>query len=527
MNLSLERLVISPFIAWVLGALILFFYLFTFDGIRPVLRQDRINFGIDLVGGTYITLEVQTDKAIEAELMEKLQVVLKKMENENLLLPTSHKFEGQRIILTYETLDAVTNAASWIKGIEPGLNVVTDGLQLRISFKENEAQRIKDWAVKGNIEVLRTRLDAMGVGEVAIAQQGEKNIIIELPNVNDPVKAKERIGKAALLEVKPVERAARSQEELLDEFDGELPEDMQILRGREGNDQKEYYLVPKYTDLTGRLLKDAYAGFGGGDHQGQMVVNFEFKSEGDDKFYEMTKKNLGRRIAIIIDDVVVTAPSVSTPISGGRAYIYGGFSTESANELAMLLKSGAFVAPVTFEEERQIGPSLGQESINKGILACWIGLALLIVFSIVVYSYCGFFAFLALLYNLLLLLVFLSWLGATLTLPGIAGMVLTIGMAIDASVLIYEKIREELAAGITPRQAVKDGFSDAMGVILDSNITTFLMGIVLYKFGTGPIQGFAVTMMVGIISTLITGLFFLKSLFNYVLYNLGVQKLRI
>lgn len=527
MNVSLQRVFTSPFMAWVIGAVVLFFYLFTFVGFRPALRPDRINFGIDLVGGTYITLEVHTDKAVETELGDRVQAIIKKLTSENLEAPTNQKYEGVRGVLTFANIDAAHKAASFIKGFEPGLNIVSDNLNLILNFKENEAQRIKDWAVKGNIEVLRTRLDAMGVGEITIAQQGEKNIIIELPNVDDPQKAKAMIGKAALLEIKPVEAAARTQEELLDEYDGELPDDMQILQGRDRGYEKEYYLVPKYTDLTGRLLKDAYAGFGGGDQQGQMVVNFEFKTEGGDKFYDITKKNIGKRVAIIIDDVVATAPSVSKPIPGGKAYIYGGFTTESANELAMLLKSGAFVAPVSFEEERQIGPSLGQESIDKGLLACLVGLLLLLVFSIVIYKLAGFFAFLALLFNVLLVLVFLSWMGATLTLPGIAGMVLTVGMAIDASVLIYEKIREELARGMTPRQSVKDGFSDAMGVILDSNITTFLVGIILYKFGTGPIQGFAVTMMIGIVATLITGLFFLKAIFNFILYTLGVQKLRI
>ena len=529
MNVSLQRIFIFPFLLWVIGAGFFCFYLFTFEGVWSVLREDRIKFGIDLVGGTYITLTVQTDKAVEAELVDRLQVILKRLESKDQLGPTNQKFEGKRVILTFQNLDSVNNAVSIVKGVEPGLNAVVDGLDVRLSFKEDEDQKIRNWAVKGNIEVLRTRLDVIGVGEITIAQQGEKNIIIELPNVDDPNKAKAMIGKAALLEIKPVERAAYSEEEILDEFDGELPENMQILsgRGRSNGHEKEYYLVSRYTDLTGRLLKDAYVGFGGGENQGQMVVNFEFKPEGGEKFYEMTKKHLGDRVAIVIDDVVVTAPSVAKPISGGRAYIYGGFSTETATELAMLLKSGAFVAPVSFEEERQIGPSLGQESIDKGVLACLVGLALLVVFSFLVYSYCGFFAFLALLYNLLLILVILSWLRATLTLPGITGMILTVGMAIDASVLIFEKIREELASGMTPRQAVKSGFNDVMGVILDSNITTFLVGIVLYRFGTGPIQGFAVTMMVGIISTLITGLFFLKSLFNFFLYNLGVQKLRI
>jgi len=523
MNTSLRSILSASLFGWIALAIVGFFYLFTFDGFKPVLRENRINFGLDLVGGTYITLEVQVDKAIEAELSDKLQVILKNLEEANRPVPVSQSVEDQQITLQFDSIQDANDALRLIKGQSPELNIFSDGQKVRLALTENEEEKIATWAVQGNIDVLRARLDDFGVGEIPISAQGEKNIIVELPNVKDPQKAKDRIGTTALLEVKLVEHAANSEEEIQEAYDWDIPEGFEIIPNTR---RTEFYLVPKYTDLTGRLLKDAYVDIGG-PQRNQVVVSFQFKKEGGDKFYKLTSENYGRRIAMIVDEEVVSAPRVSTAI-GSSGYIYGeGFTTETAKELATLLKSGAFVAPVKFIEERQIGPSLGAESIRQGLLACLVGLGLLIVFSIAMYKTAGFFAFLALVFNLFLVLLILSFLRATLTLPGIAGMVLTVGMAIDASILIFEKIKEELAAGVTEKKAVNIGFSDAMQVILDSNITTFLVGIVLYKFGTGPIQGFAITMMVGIISTLITGLFFLRSIFSFALYNLGVQKIRI
>jgi protein-export membrane protein SecD len=526
MNISLRRIFFSQLFGWIALAVVGFFYLYTFDGFMPKLRPDRINFGIDLVGGTYITLEVQTQKAIEAELADKLQYLSTALSNEKIASPVSQKIENNTIFLTFDSVDAAQSAASFINSIESGMVYSTEGTQVKLSFSDADAKKIKEAAVRGNIDVLRSRLDDLGVGEISISQQGEKNIIVELPNVEDPQKAKERIGTTALLELKSVEREASSRDQLLEPYDWQVPEGMEVVQDKRGT---EFYLVPAYTDLTGRLLKDAYAALGRSSQYGRegMAVYFQLKPEGADKFYELTKKAFGRKIAIIIDGKVISAPNVNEPIKGGNPFISGGFTAESAKELAKMLRSGAFVAPVTFAEERRIGPSLGAESIRSGLLACLVGLLLLVIFSIVVYKTAGLFAFLALIYNLFLILLILSWLRATLTLPGIAGMVLTVGMAIDASILIYEKIREELAARMTLGKAVSVGFSDAMQVILDSNITTFLVGIVLYKYGVGPIQGFAVTMMVGIISTLITGLFFLRSIFTFAISGLGVQKIKI
>lgn len=526
MSSSVKTLTRSGFILWIAAAIAIVGYLFTYSNGSFRLRKDRIKFGIDLVGGTYITLGVQTDKAVETELTDKIGGIVKKLDDELHTTPISQIIEKNNARLKFDSPATAQAAYSLIKRNIQDLTTNLEGDVVTLSFKDAYAQKIADHAVQGNIEVLRTRLDSLGVGEIPIAAQGEKNIVVELPDIDDPQKAKEMIGKPALLEVKLVESEGNTPEEILDTYDGELPEGMIIVPGQaEGRVGKRYYLVPASTDLTGRLLKDAYTGFGG-PAGSEVVVHFVFNPEGGEKFYDLTRKNFNRNIAMIVDGIVVSAPRANGPI-GAKGYIHGNFTTESASQLALLLKSGAFVAPVTFEEERRIGPSLGQESIHQGLTACLVGLLLLFVFSIVVYKVAGIFAVFALIFNLLLILLVLGWLQATLTLPGIAGMVLTIGMAIDASILIYERIREELRAGIPIGKAVQTGFSDAMEVILDSNITTFIVGIVLYKFGSGPIQGFALTLMIGIVATLITGLFFLRSIFNFFLYTIGIQTIKI
>ncbi len=508
MNLSLRRMFFSELTFWLVVCGIGLYFLLP---LRKSLR-----FGIDLVGGTYLTLEVQTEKAVEAELIEQMQAVDAKLKRAQKALPTSKHIENNTIILTFSSMQDAQMAAIELKGSMPDMDQSTDGTTVRFSFPDRMIHIIKENAVSRNIEVLRTRMR-----DIPIAQQGEKNIVIELPDTANPQEAKARIGKAAQLELRIVDKVAATKEDLLYDFDGDLPLDKEILPGTDG-----YYILDKYAEVTGRMLKEARAQYD--ESKGfQHVVTFKLNDAGSEKFFDLTSKHYGRPLAIILDGVVIQAPRVNEPISGGNVQISGGFTAESARELALLLQSGSFTAPVTFEEERQIGPSLGQESIRQGLISCLVGLGLLFIFSLFYYNLSGLFAFFALVYNLGLILMGLSWLEVPLTLPGIAGMVLTVGMAIDASILIYEHIKEELSKGVTIKQAVQTGFRDAMVVILDANITTFIVGVVLFKFGTGPIQGFAVTMMLGILATLITGLFFLRSLFNFMLNNFNVQKLRI
>ena len=508
MDISFRKVFASELMFWVLLCGVGLYFLLP-------LRQS-LRFGIDLVGGTYLTLEVQTGKAVEADLVEQMQSVDAKLKRSNRKLPISKYVENNTIILKFDSLQDAQAAAMDLKNNMPDMTQSVEGTTVRFQYSDLMMKRIREDAVLRNVEVLRTRMR-----DIPIAVQGEKNIVIELPDTANPQEAKARIGKAAQLELRLIEKFAPSKEDLLYELEGDLPPDKEILPGEEG-----FYLVDKYADITGRMLKDARAQYGekmGFEH----VVSFKFNDVGSEKFYQMTSKHYGRQLGIVLDDYVISAPRINEPISGGSGQISGGFTAESARELALLLQSGSFVAPVTFEEERQVGPSLGQESIRQGLMSCLVGLGLLFLFSVFYYSVSGLFAFMALIYNLGLILMGLAWLQTPLTLPGIGGMVLTVGMAIDASILIFENIKEELARGVTANQAVRAGFSGTMKVILDANITTFIVGVVLYNFGTGPIQGFAVTMMLGILATLVTGLFFLRSLFTFVLNNFHVQKLRI
>ena len=488
--------------------------------------KDHLKLGTDLIGGFYLTLQVETDEAVRMELVERMRGSVNRLKEQGIDVVTS-KVAEHSFSLTFANQEDVHKAVRFLKSHNEELTVHNDqGVEVIVRLPEHLIKQIKDWAIKSNIDVLRKRLDKTGVAEVSISRQGERDIIIELPNVDDPSRAKEMIGKTALLEIKLVEDVANSEEDLLEKYNYALPDGMMIVPGAvEGKKQSAFYLVPDYTDLTGRDLKNAEPSLGGVSGS-EPVLAFEFRPEGGDKFYELTSKNHGRMIAVIVDGQVISAATVQATLHT-TGVITGRFTWEEVQDLAVAFKSGSFVAPVKFLEERRIGASLGQESIRQGVMACVIGMLCLFVFSILFYKVSGLLAFIALLYNLLLTLFCLSWLGATLTLPGIAGMLLTVGTAIDCSILIFERVREALKAGMNFKAAIEVGFSDVLVVILDANITTFLMSIVLYKFGTGPVQGFAVTMMFGILATLVSGLLFLRSLFGFILNNTRIGKLSI
>lgn len=488
-----------------------------------------LNFGIDLVGGTYLTLDVKVEEAVKNDLMTAMNEFVEALKKDNKALPSTPVVKELKGILTFDSEAAAAEALKQ-HSAQPGApQVVQEGKTLMFSYSPAQITDLEREAIEGNIQILRTRLDAFGAGEVGIVPQGNRRIGIELPNVSDPEKAKARIGTAAILEFKPVYDYAHTKEQLIERAGGKVPEGAMIIPGRK--EEAGFYLVPTFAKVTGKMLKDARYAVRTESFLARQrtphTVGLEFKPDGATKFYELTRDNVGKKVAIILDNVVVSAPDVDEPISGGVASISGSFSQETAEELVALLKSGAFSAPVEVIEERHIGPSLGQESIHKGLLACGIALALLFLFSIFVYKVAGLFAFIVLLYNLLFILFGLALVpDATLTLPGIAGMVLTVGMAIDSSILIYERIKEELAAGLPLRKAVDSGFNGALSVILDANITTFIIGAVLYYFGSPAIQGFALTLMIGIVATLVTGLVLLKTIFNVYL-GAGAQSIKI
>jgi preprotein translocase subunit SecD len=480
-------------------------------------ERGYINFGIDLVGGTYLTLDVKVQEAIKNDLMEVMQSFVDALKKERKPVPASPVLDEKTLqgTLSFDSAADASAALSLYRHDVALPKVTQNGKDLQFAFSSNQLGDIQRDAVESNIAILRTRLDAFGAGEVGIVPQGERRIGIELPNVSDPEKAKARVGKAAILELKPVFDTARTEDDLINRSGGSIPEGTVIVPGRTVSDG--FYLVPKYAKITGKQLKSASYQFAqeGFSTKSPHAVGFEFKGEGVTRFGDMTNDNLGKMIAIILDNVVISSPVVNVPIESGSGLITGNFSREEADELVSFLKSGAFSAPVEVIEERHIGPSLGAESIRKGLISCAIALLLLLIFSLFVYKVAGLFAFLVLLYNLLFIMFGLALVPeATLTLPGIAGMVLTIGMAIDSSILIYERMKEELYGGSSLRKAVDSGFGGALSVILDANITTFIVGAVLYYLGSPAIQGFALTMMIGIVATLLTGLVLLKTVFN-------------
>ena len=517
MNSTVQRLVRSELMFWLLLCALGMYFLYP---LRKSLR-----FGIDLVGGTYLTLEVQTDKAVDAELLSKLQSIDILFKKERSISIISKTITDQKIVLVFENQQQTQEAARILKSNLRDLEQSVVKNTITLQFSEQIEKRIKAEAVSRNKAVLHTRLDRFSVAEIPIIPQGDRNLIVELPDVSDPQQAKDMIGRAALLEFKIVEKVGTNEKELLFEYDGELPDDLEILPGEKKHGISSYYVVQKFAKVTGNMLTDARPAIGGRSG-GEPIVSFSFNDEGADKFYELTSKNINRRLAIVLDGEVISAPKIESAIRHTGS-ITGEFSGDEAKQLSHLLKSGSFAAPVTFEEERQIGPSLGAESIRNGLLSCLGGFLIVLLFSLYYYKACGLLASLALLYNLILILMGMAWIHATLTLPGIAGMVLTIGMAIDASILIFERIKEELAKGSSLKAAVDTGFSGAMAVILDGNITTFISGIVLYHLGSGPIQGFAVTLMLGIVATLVATLFFLRSCFKFMLANFSIQKLSI
>lgn len=512
------KMLTSGFAYWVFAAVLASSYLWWYG-------TKDIRFGIDLVGGTYITLQVQKEDIIKNFFGDKQKTfdgILKanhiESESKSTLVP-----EGVEIKFTSSALAQEAEAA--LRAEEKHLKYSLNGAVLVISLPESMFNKMMVDAVEANIDILRSRFASLS--EIHISRQGDDQIVVELPDIKDPLQAKMLIGKSAVLEFKLVEDHAATRDALLAKYDYELPEGTIVLPGqrRAAFEESEYYLLPAYSPVSGKYFKNAKVGFGG-EYGNDLAVSFEFDQEGGKRFYELTGDNIGRELAIVLDDEVIQVAKIQSAI-GSSGQISGHMKGDEARSLAKMLKSGAFKAKVNFVEERQIGPTLGQEAIQKGLISCIIGLVLLLLFGITYYRMCGVFSFFTLVYNVILLMLFMALLKATLTLPGIAGMILTVGMAIDSSILIYERIKEALKEGMTISAAVEDGFSEAMWVILDSNITTFIVATVLYYFGTGPIQGFAVTMMLGIITTLITGLFFLKSLFKFYLRFFNVQKLSI
>ncbi len=499
------------------------------DGVKNILSHQGLALGLDLQGGIHLVLEVEEDRAVEIA-VDRLRKAVEDLFAEKSIPVDSVSREGSTrlsIILQSESdADAVQTLMN--DSFPSFVSQKNEGDHLEYELSSDDVERIKTSAINQALETIRNRIDQFGVAEPLIQRLGINQIAIQLPGVQDPQRAKDLIQKTALLEFKMLDESKvaldlppqvpRGQEEKVrQEFAGKVPEEAEILfETVEGEqDTSTYsipYLVKKDAALIGDLLQDARVTIGDFN---EPIVGVTFDSKGAHEFDLVTAANVGKRMAIVLDGKVYSAPTINERISGGRAVISGTFTTNEANDLAVVLRAGALPAPLKTLQDLTVGPSLGKDSIQKGIRTTLIAGALVLIFMILYYRLSGLIANLALALNLIGLMGALSGLNATLTLPGIAGIILTIGMGVDSNVLIFERIREELRAGRPVRLAVDAGFEKAFLTIVDAHVTTLITGLALFLFGTGPIKGFAVTLCLGIGINLFTAFVGTKVIFDF------------
>lgn len=489
--------------------------------------QKKIKLGLDLQGGMHLLYEVQTEKAVEMTLARTAEDFRTRLEAVG-IIPASFTVEGQKRInieLARATdLDKVrTEAKEFGEMSETGRE--TNRLFFEISSER--AKAIRQHAVDQALETLRNRIDQFGVAEPMLQKQGENHLLIQLPGVKDPERAKELIKTTARLEFRMVDETSSIQEAL----NGNIPANVELLYEYAKDpvtnkmEPRTPLLVEKRVMLGGESIANADVRI---DQQfNEPYTSIDFDSEGARRFGELTEKYVKHRMAIILDGKVHSAPVIREKITGGKAQITGGFNAEQAHDLAIVLRAGALPAPLVLQEERSVGPTLGADSIRDGLNACIYGSLAIILFMAAYYRTGGLIADFALMLNIVIIAGLMAYMQFTLTLPGIAGITLTIGMAVDANVLIYERIREELGYGKTFRAAVDAGFSRAFLTILDTHITTLIAAMVLFQFGTGPLKGFAVTLTIGLIASLFTSVFVSRSLFNLILSNRKVTDLKV
>jgi len=489
--------------------------------------QDKIHLGLDLQGGMHLTFEVEADKAVESR-VEQIKNDLKgALKKEGIFSLSLDRVQGDKIEIVLLNPDVKKNFDSYLKEQYSILKEATsqqegDRVKVLLEMDPRQIDEIKKSAVDQALETIRNRVDQFGVAEPEIARQGENMILIQLPGIKDPERAKDLIGKTALLEFKLLDEEYDVGRALA----GDIPFGDVILYEREvdpktGAIRRIPYLIKDKTLMAGDALKDARVRL---DQNNMPYVGLSFHPAGGRLFEQITGDNVGRRLAIVLDGNVYSAPVIRQRISGGEAIIEGRFSMEDARDLAIVLRAGSLPAPIKILEERTVGPSLGQDSINKGIKATLIGGLLVIIAMIAYYRLAGFVANIALILNMVLLLAALAALRGTLTLPGIAGIALTVGMAVDANVLIYERIREEMRLGKPAGAALAAGYTRAFLTIMDSNVTTIIAALVLLQFGTGPIKGFAITLSIGIAASMFTAIVVTRFIFDFVLNNFRVKR---
>lgn len=491
--------------------------------------QQNIHLGLDLKGGTHLILQVKVNDAVKADSNQAIERLKEYLRTGNIQY-------GEISPADPNNPDRIT-----IKGVPPESSadlrrIVQDRLadyemssgpdnSFLLSMKPQILAQLKQRAVSQAIETIRNRIDQLGVSEPTIQEHGlgDYQILVQLPGVDDPARVKEIMQSTAMLDIRQAldnGRAYNSEAEVLQAHGGVLPPDSEILKGRSmgsANDpegpREVYYLLTRASAVSGRDLRSAEPST---NENGQPAVGFTLTREGGDRFYRFTSAHVGDYLAVVLDNRVRSVASIREPIRDS-GQISGSMDEQQAKDLAMVLRSGALPAGITYLEERTVGPSLGNDSIREGVNATIYGMLAVMIFMLVYYRFAGINANLTLILNTLILLGFLGFTGATLTLPGIAGLILTVGMGVDSNVLIFERIREELRNGKTPPSAVEQGFAHAWVTIIDTHVTTIVSAAILFLFGTGPVKGFAVTLTFGLLANLFTAVFVSRVIFDSIL----------
>lgn len=521
------------------------------DWLRSFTPERGAKLGLDLQGGMHLVLGVDTDAALTSRLRYFRGRVDKWAGEQQVVTEFREAGATQvQVALPADKLDAFK---AWLEDFGGTFEISASAIEgqradLTVAIVNDEIKMIRDWAVLQSLETIRNRIDQYGVAEPSIQRQGDDQIVVQLPGIEDTERAINLIGKTAQLTFHMVRNdvSVPDLDKLVDDLLAANPEfkrDAAALNAAlaatlptgvairfqriadEFGSASVPVLVSAEPEMSGETVVDARVRI---EQQfNQPYVMLEFNAEGSQLFAELTANNVGKQLAIVLDESVYSAPVIREKIAGGVASIEGGFTIDEARDLAIVLRAGALPADVSIQEERTVGPSLGQDSIRRGVQAISVGSFLVFIFMLIYYKLGGLIANVALAANLLLLLALMGLFQATLTLPGLAGIALTIGMAVDGNILIYERIREELRQGKSVRVAVELGFSKALWSILDANITTLIAGVILFQFGTGPVRGFAVTLSAGILTTLFTVLVLTRTLLDMYVQRPGVNKLPI
>ena len=473
------------------------------------LPHQQINLGLDLRGGSYMLLGLETDALVRERLQDLVNEVrgaLREVsvpytglgiKDGGVVVTITNVADAEKAKEAIDALSTIVAGNQFSTLPERDLLVTADGQQISVVLSEAAKRARVQSAVQQSIEIVRRRIDELGTTEPVIQQQGIDRILVQVPGLDDPGQLKALLGKTAKMNFRLVSNAMSGQQALASRT---VPAGTELLYT--ADQPKTPVLVERRIMVGGDRLVDAQPGFD--QRTGQPVVNFRFDTAGGRQFGEATRDNVGRPFAIVLDNEVISAPVIREPIMGGQGQISGNFTVQEANNLSILLRSGALPVAITVLEERTVGPGLGADSIRAGEIAAIIGSLAVVAFMIASYGFFGILANVALILNIAMVFAVLSVLQATLTLPGIAGIVLTIGMAVDANVLIYERIREEVAAGKGPIPAIESGYNRALSSILDANITTLISAAILFQMGSGPVRGFAVTLGIGIVTSVFT-----------------------